>query len=341
MKTWLRAGFAPPEYTLHPAASTIGWRWLAGPCPERFPQEVLRRNLEFSADLRPEFIRVSYHIYKDHSLSELIFVDLCKICNMKSVLVPVDFSETSLNAAAYAVKLLTGVYGITMTLYHVFEKPEHEASARRELSSLKEKLFDIGIVKMDTVCEEGHDFAHNIDRWLKMNPADLIIMGITGRNKLGQALIGSNTLDLVRKNHCPVLIVPPDAKFNRLKNLVLASDFMSSPSPLTTDTIKDLLTSHYARLHIVNVNPEHNVTLPESYQSVQAKMQELFKGFQHEFHFIGLSDFPEAMNMFVMDHNVDMIATLPRDHHWLGKLFGSGNTKRLAYQSSIPVLAIH
>ena len=41
---------------------------------------------------------------------------------MNTVIVPVDFSETSLHAAKYAAQLLTGHYGVTMVLYHSYGK---------------------------------------------------------------------------------------------------------------------------------------------------------------------------------------------------------------------------
>ena len=41
---------------------------------------------------------------------------------MNTVIVPVDFSETSLHAARYAARLLTGHYGVTIILYHSYSK---------------------------------------------------------------------------------------------------------------------------------------------------------------------------------------------------------------------------
>jgi len=260
---------------------------------------------------------------------------------MRNVLVPVDFSETSLNAASYAVEILTGVYGVNMILYHVYEKPEHAATANKEMAGLKEKLSDIGIVKMQILCEEGHEFVHHIERLAKENPVDLIIMGMNGKNKVAQALIGSNTLTLIKKNICPVLAVPPVAKFSQLKNIVLASDFINEPSAAAVNSIKNILSSYYAKLHIVNVNPEHHVTITDPYQQVKDRMEESFTGFQHEFYFIGLYDFQDTMNMFVHDHHIDMIVTLPKDHNWLSSILGGSNTRKMAYHSTIPVLAIH
>ena len=71
---------------------------------------------------------------------------------MRTVLVPIDFSDTSFNAAAYAAQMLTGMYGVNMLLYHVYGKPEHAASSEQELNKLKVSLFDIGIVKMQILC---------------------------------------------------------------------------------------------------------------------------------------------------------------------------------------------
>lgn len=260
---------------------------------------------------------------------------------MRTVLVPVDFSETSLNAATYAVKMLTGVYGVNMILYHVYEKPEQAVVADKEMNLLKEKLSDIGIVKMQILCEAGHDFGHCIERLARENPTDMIIMGITEKNQVAQAFIGSNTLKLIKKNLCPVLIVPHGTRFTQLKNIALASDFASEPSAAAAGIIKNILSSYYAKLHIVNVNPEHHVAITEPYQAVKNKMDEIFNGYQHEFYFLSLYDFQDTMNLFVNDHHIDIVLTLPKDHSWLNSLTGGSHTKKMAFHSAVPVLAVH
>ena len=79
---------------------------------------------------------------------------------MNTVIVPVDFSETSHNAARYAVKLLTGHYGVNMILYHMYDKPAHSTLANKELEDLKKELLKIGIVKISLLAEEGDNFVH-------------------------------------------------------------------------------------------------------------------------------------------------------------------------------------
>jgi hypothetical protein len=115
---------------------------------------------------------------------------------------------------------------------------------------------------------------------------------------------------------------------------------MRAPASPTTRSIKDILTAFFAKLDILNVNPDHHVSITEAYQQVRDEMHESFKGFEHEFHFIGMYDFHETMSLFVKDHHIEMIITMPKDHSRFEYLLGNTNTKRLAYQSSIPVLAI-
>src|SRR5256885_8303506 len=113
---------------------------------------------------------------------------------MKTIVVPVDFSETSLNAVTYSVKMFTGVYGVNLTLYHVYEKTNQKESSEVALKELRNGLFDTGIVKIQLLCEEGHDFVNCLEKWIHKNKPDMVVMGITGRSKLGQTFIGSNTL---------------------------------------------------------------------------------------------------------------------------------------------------
>jgi nucleotide-binding universal stress UspA family protein len=260
---------------------------------------------------------------------------------MRNVLVPVDFSDTSMNAVTYATKMLTGVYGVNLVLYHMYEKPEQAETAWKELKKLRASLFDVGIVKTIEHAEPGRDLTACLEKFVKENKIDLVIMGIKGRTKLEQKIIGNHTLELIYKNLCPVLIVPASATFNKLKNIVLASDFTQTPSLANATTIKNLLSDHFARLHVVNVNPAHYVSITDAYRKVKDEMNELFKGYEHDFHFIGLYDLQETMNMFVKDHDIDMIITLPKDHSWFDTLTDNKSTKKLSYQSTIPVLAIH
>ncbi|HUP13511.1 MAG TPA: universal stress protein, partial [Niastella sp.] len=60
-----------------------------------------------------------------------------------------------------------------------------------------------------------------------------------------------------------------------------------------------------------------------------------------EFYFIRQYDFFDAISQFADDKNIDLIVIVPRDRSFLSGLFKTSHTKKLAYHSHIPIVAIH
>ncbi|OSZ79977.1 hypothetical protein CAP36_01555 [Chitinophagaceae bacterium IBVUCB2] len=260
---------------------------------------------------------------------------------MQTVIVPVDFSDTSLHAARYAVQLLTGHYGANMILHHVYDKPSLAVEATQKLEDLKAELSSLGTVKTTCLAEEGSDFITELDKLARHQQADLIIMGITGRTAIGQTFIGSNTLKMVDQKVCPILIVPADAKYQEVKNVLLTSDYKNVQASTPSVPIKKILKTFQPNLHIMNVDSEHYVAITEEYQAERAKLKEMFSDFNPEFYFLGLHNVDEAINQFAHDKNIDLLIVIHKEQTLLSKLFVKSHTKKLAYHSSIPVLALH
>lgn len=260
---------------------------------------------------------------------------------MQTVIVPVDFSETSLNAARYAVQLLTGHYGVNMILHHVYDKASQAEEAAAKLEQLNLELRETGIVKTEVIAEQGSDFIAELEKLARHRDADLIIMGITGRSPIGQTLIGSNTLKMVQRKICPVLIIPADSKYREVKNVLLTSDFKDVKNHTPSVPIKKILKAFRPSLHILNVDSAHYVALTEESQAERGNLQEMFAEFSPEFYFMGLHDVDEAISQFAEDKNVDFIIIVHREQNMFSRLFVKSHTKKLIYQSSIPVLALH
>jgi nucleotide-binding universal stress UspA family protein len=260
---------------------------------------------------------------------------------MDTVIVPVDFSETSLNAARYAYRLLTGHYGVNMILHHVYEKPDQEEEAIKKLEELKKDLRASGVVKTEILAEKGEDFIAELEKLARHRHADLVVMGITGRSSIGQSLIGANALEMLNTKVCPVLIVPPDAVYHELKNVLLTSDFKNVMASTPSVPIRKILKPFLPNLHVVNIDSELYVALTEETQTEKAKLKEMFSDLHPEFYFLGLNDIDEAISQFAGDRNIDLIIIIHKDQSIFSKLFVKSRTKKLIYESSLPVLAVH
>lgn len=260
---------------------------------------------------------------------------------MKIVIVPVDFSETSLNAAGYAARLLTGHHGVTMILFHLCHSAAAAETAETNLDTLREGLMAKHPVKMSVLVKQGDDFIDELEKEAQSKNADLIVMGITGRSALAQVFIGSNTLKMAERKVCPVLIVQENAAYREITNVMLASDMENTYYSTPAEPIKKFLKTFSPNLHIVNVNSDHYVALSEAYEREKNALKDIFAGFNPEFYFIRLFDLEDAINLFATEKNIDLIIAIQKDHSLIKKIFKQSHTKNLTYHSSVPVLVVH
>jgi nucleotide-binding universal stress UspA family protein len=139
---------------------------------------------------------------------------------MKRILVPTDFSETSLKAVRYAVRFAEQ-YGATIHLVYVIEPPGIASNSptygfvidpAEERAGWKERLLCVATAEIEelvpvdtTVCTGGA--SREICRLARESNADLVIISTHGRTGVSRALLGSTAEGVVRHAPCPVLVV--------------------------------------------------------------------------------------------------------------------------------------
>ena len=260
---------------------------------------------------------------------------------MNTVIVPVDFSETSLNAARYACHFLKGHYGVTIILYHSYARESEKDQITRDLEDLKKLLMDDSPVNIEVLAHHETDFVAGLEKAARHRNANLLIMGITGKSALAQVFFGSNTLKMAETKVCPVLIVPENASFVQMKNVMLASDFKDTLNTTPSEPIKDFLSIYRPQLHVVNVDKDHYVSLTTEYEAEKQDLRKLLAEYNPEFYFMRLFDVDEALDLFATDRNIDLIITVQKNHSFMDKLFKTSRTKKLSYHSKMPILIMH
>lgn len=131
--------------------------------------------------------------------------------HMKSLLVPVDFSDRSERAVEVANELARE-YGAEINLLHVLEeglrgkgRPTREAQrlevAREKLQEFKERLVD---VPCDIFVEGGTAASTIVDRAARLD-VDLVVMASRGKRSLVGIPLGSTARSVVHRASCPVL----------------------------------------------------------------------------------------------------------------------------------------
>ncbi|MEJ7585961.1 MAG: universal stress protein [Ferruginibacter sp.] len=260
---------------------------------------------------------------------------------MNTIIVPVDFSSTSLHTARYAAKLFSGRPGVSMILYHGISKPTEEAAAIENLEELKREVVSTHSMPVEVMVNSDDDFVKGLERAVRHRKADLVIMGITGKSMIAKVFFGSNTLKMVESKVCPVLIVPEKSAFRDIRNVMLTSDFKDTTRTTPTVPIKDILGVFKAQLHIVNVDKNHYISLTENYEKEKQNLARMFEDYTPEFYFMRLYDIDEAINLFATDKDIDLIILIRRNETFMEKLFTASHTKNITYHSKVPILVMH
>ena len=138
---------------------------------------------------------------------------------IRKILVPIDGSEFSLDAAKYAIKIanyenaqIICIHVLTKTVLEYAWTPE----SREDIKTKVESWFNTikGIAKTSAIPEiktkifmDVKSVVECIIDYATTENIDLIVIGTRGRTGLKKFMMGSVANDVARHAHCPILLV--------------------------------------------------------------------------------------------------------------------------------------
>ena len=143
---------------------------------------------------------------------------------MKTILAPIDFSEVS-GAVVAEASALARAWGGRVVLLTVIQLPAvtgeyapmmenlseilaaGEKDAARRLATIAEGL-QADAIASEIVQLTGSPVMHIVEQAQTFS-ADYIVMGSHGHTAVYDLLVGSTTHGVLKRAHCPVVIVPP------------------------------------------------------------------------------------------------------------------------------------
>jgi nucleotide-binding universal stress UspA family protein len=156
----------------------------------------------------------STHPFTPATSQEKVVKFIPSVLQIKSILVPLDFSEMSLKSLRYAVPFAKQ-FGAKLTLVHVVEAPVNAADSsfpalvsRDRFAEIEQKLEDMipPELSVDTTVRQSIPFDGILEVAQEIN-ADLIITTTHGYTGLAQLFKGATVSNIVNRSPCPVLVV--------------------------------------------------------------------------------------------------------------------------------------
>ncbi|KYG78733.1 universal stress protein [Roseivirga echinicomitans] len=275
---------------------------------------------------------------------------------MKTILVPIDFSEQSKHALNFAAQLarkgklqIQAINIIEGPQNHTFNtmgdgfanESEDYFFLKQLLERTKENMANLigndaysGIDIAGSV-EIGNPY-QSISKAIADHKADLVVMGSKGASGIDEVLIGSNTEKVVRYAKCPVITIKSEVKLHAIQNIVLATSLREEQSRLFVE-LKKLQALTGAKLHLVKINTTNDF-------HTQRQMQDEFVRYINDHQLANVhtaiyneTSEEEGILAYAEDVNADMIAIGTHGRTGLLHLLSGSIAEDLVNHSQIPV----
>lgn len=277
---------------------------------------------------------------------------------MKNILLPTDFSKNSMNAIHFAMDLLRGetchFYILNVQKASSFISDDMMTVSTSTtiyttiINAAKKSLDNIiSICKTDYANEDYifhplvdyDNFIDAIKQVSKINNIDLIIMGTKGASGLTKKLFGSNTVRVIQRCKSPVLAIPDKCRFKDLNQIAFTTNNLPLFNLTELKPLKDLQSKYHSSLCILHVADENHLAQNQSINEDFFKTY--FTDARHDFVDSNAHDIYHAIQHYLKDNNIKMLAMMSKKHSFVERLFTEHLVETFAFKIDIPFLVMH
>jgi nucleotide-binding universal stress UspA family protein len=273
---------------------------------------------------------------------------------INKILVPTDFSEVANNALQYAISLslkidaeihLLYVKNVPLvdssypdTIYQSYMS-EMDDYTKDRFAHLKNSTLEMSGVKYITHSAFGF-INDEIQEFTNENKIDLIILGTTGASGIQEVLIGSNAASVVAKSEVPVLVIPPMAKFEELKNILYSSDFNEPEFPALS-RLAYFADLYNAEISILHVKSEFDNYFDEEHNFFVKNKDQIALNNWKVVKISETSSVIDSINNYVEKEHPNLLVMAKHNRNFFDRLFHHSLSKQMAYHTKIPLLVLN
>ena len=278
--------------------------------------------------------------------------------NIKNILIPLDFSETSLLALEHAT-FMARFYKADITLLHVIESAIFTSAitfhdtgndlssvimekANEKLIEFANKIQDAEGIKIQTKVLEGRIYKTIVEFANKSN-TDIIVMGTHGVSGFREYIMGSNAYRIVAESDCPVLSVQTHNKKVGFTNIVLPIDDSLS-SRQKVRYAANIASKYNAKIRIAALMTEEDSEFTSSFKIKISQVEEYLKNhnINYDTKYIHGSNLADMTLKYASDIKSDLIIIMTDqnlDYEFSGFMV-SPFSQHIVNHSKIPVMSI-
>lgn len=291
---------------------------------------------------------------------------------MIKVLVPVVFSEFSLNALTFGITLAEKIQA-EVTILHCLPAIEakEDLPPTKEISEFGENPYQLPasrneeqvreylslfiqqktvslteLQRKNVILNYRIEYGYPEDVIPKVcakECSDVIIMGTKTKNETLKELLGNVTNDVIHKVKVPVLAIPSHSKIDltRIGKVLFLTEFKEQDY-FSMDRLIRIMAPFHTEIHATHFCRKKEVVADISHmeqfklycESTYRNHKILFRNFTGE-------DFVTTLDKYVVENGIDILAMTHRKRNVLQSLFNTEKTRKMLFHTDVPLLVFH
>ncbi len=298
--------------------------------------------------------------------SELLDDKYSKARLRNKILVPVDFSDYSLNACdfAFQVAALTGSEVVLLNVYfnpvynsipfldsipyaikdeEVFRRIVAQSTADMEnLNNILSRKIEIGElpeVKFSSKIQDGIP-EEVIVNYCKEDRPRMIVMGTRGKDRKEIDLIGSVTAEIIERCKVPVFTIPEKSSLNikNISNIGFITNFSTKDLIAFDKLINSKIPFISTKIYFVYIEQDANETLLEGVKSYISKQ---YPALNVEYTAISDENILHELDVFIEKEKIDIVSVNAYKRNIFARLFNPSIARKMLFHSNTPMLIFH
>lgn len=278
---------------------------------------------------------------------------------MKKILVPTDFSPNAAKAIDYAVQI-SKLNQATIYIIHACDLLDTTFKDKLELKEEYNKhITDEAFTKLEMIRQSIEDtegvlvntqlyngpVTDTVLTAAKEHEVDLIVMGTLGHSGIKERIFGSKTASVIGRTDIPVIAIPLEYEWSEPKKFLLAINHAAEAAGIV-DPVFDLARIFKAETEVAIFTyedftvaveyPEHTKEIGRIETALKNRYSDVTI---HPEHLSG-QRFGETLEEFIKEKEIDLLAMITHKRNLVSGIFHRSMTKRMAYHTRVPLLAI-
>ncbi len=276
---------------------------------------------------------------------------------MKKIILPTDFSNNAYNAIEYALKLFKEeecTFYLLHTYTPVIYQPEYtlgnpgqvglaeeyQANALMQLEELQATLItQFNNTKHKFVLHAAFNiFVDEVLKTIEKENIDLVIMGTQGATGAKEILLGTHTVHLIKRVHCPVIAIPSKFEYEKPKEILFPTDYEVDYEKEQLQQLLDIAQSHISSIEVIHASSGYDLN-KEQLENKQ-KLNYLLANTAHLFHDLPNQGIIDAINNFQLKKRMNLLVMIRNKHTFFERLFIEPVIKKIGFHIRIPFMVI-